>query len=320
MKNQNFKSTWASMILVFVIVMTVSGCQEPELEPAKPGLLVPLTVDQDPSLPQLSINGTLFHTETFGDPGDPMIVVLHGGPGGDYRSMLQCKTFADHGYFVVFYDQRGSGLSQRHRPNSFSLDVMIEDLRAIIQYHRQPEQKTFLLGLSWGAMLATAYIDRYPDNVSGAILAEPGGFTWKDTKDYISRTRNGKVTSEEVSDTFYPDQFLTGKEDQYAILDYKFALKTAHDNAKGNALGNPGPSPFWRYGTTVNYRLIEIAEDDPFDFTRSLDLFTTRVLFLYSELNRAYGLSHAQHVSSAYPNVELTDQRHWPRDDLFRME
>ena len=303
---QNFRSTFASLAMTFVFVLTMSGCQE-EFEPAKPGLLVPRTVDQDPTLPQLSINGTTLHAETYGDPSDPMIIVLHGGPGGDYRSMLNCKSFADQGYFVVFYDQRGSGLSQRHHRNTYNIDIMIDDLRAVIQHHRQPEQKTFLLGLSWGAMLATAYIDRYPDNISGAILAEPGGFTWKDTKEYLSRTRRAAVTSEEVSDVSYPDQFLTGKVDQYAILDYKFALTTSHDNAKGNVLGNAGPSPFWRYGATVNSSLMEIAEDDPFDFTQHLDMFITRVLFLYSELNRAYGPSHARLVSSAYPNVQLTE-------------
>ena len=30
-----------------------------------------------------------------------------------------------------------------------------------------------------------------------------------------------------------------------------------------------------------------------------------KVLFCYSERNQAYGLEHAQKVSSAYPNVDL---------------
>lgn len=306
MTMENFKTRFVSITLALFVVLTIPGCQEPELEPAKPGLLAPRTVDQDASLPQLSINGTTLHLETFGDHNNPMIVVLHGGPGGDYRSMLNCKEFADRGYFVIFYDQRGSGLSQRHPQDNYNIDLMIEDVGAIVQHHRHsPDQKVFLLGLSWGAMLATAYIDRYPSNIAGAILAEPGGFTWTDTRDYISRTRRGKLFSEEVNDAFYFDQILTGKEDEHEIVDYKFALTTAHDNAKGNALGNAGPSPFWRYGAAVQAGLFEIADQDGFDFTQNLDRYTTSVLFLYSELNTAYGLNHAQLVSSAYPNVQL---------------
>ncbi len=307
MTMENLKARLVSIALTFFVVWAISGCQDQELEPAKPGLLVPRTVDQDPSLSRLPINGTTLHAETFGDPNDPMIVVLHGGPGEDYRSMLKCKAFADHGYFVIFYDQRGSGLSQRHLKNIYSIELMIEDLGAIIQHHRKsPDQKVFLLGQSWGAMLATAYIDRYPTAIAGAILSEPGGFTWSETRDYVSRSQQGKILSEEVSDVFYVDQILTGKEDEHEILDYKFALNAAHDSAKGNAIGNTGRIPFWRYGAMVQKSLFETAEKDGFDFTRNLNRFTRSVLFLYSENNTTYGAAHAQLVSSAYPNVQLT--------------
>jgi proline iminopeptidase len=302
---RNFKSSLTS-IAFGLLALSFSACQEPDLEPDQPGLLVPQTVDQDPSLPQLSVNGTTLHAETFGNQNDPMLIILHGGPGGDYRSMLHCKQFSQHGYFLVFYDQRGSGLSQRHDANTYSIDVMIADLHAIIQHYRQSaDQKTFLLGLSWGAMLATAYIDRYPESIAGAILAEPGGFTWPETKEYISRTRESNLLSEESNDVFYFDQILTGKEDEHQILDYKMALTTVHDFADGNALGIAGPTPFWRFGAAVNSSLMEIAEEDGFDFTRNLGQFNPTVLFLYSELNRAYGFNHAQHVSSVYPNAQL---------------
>ncbi|MDX2247924.1 MAG: hypothetical protein SF052_14155 [Bacteroidia bacterium] len=46
--------------------------------PITPGLLVPRTVDEDPALPSLLINGTLLHVETFGTPTDPMILMIHG--------------------------------------------------------------------------------------------------------------------------------------------------------------------------------------------------------------------------------------------------
>ena len=304
---KNLSATVVSIGLSFLIGLTLSACQEPELAPSKPGLLVPRTVDQDASLPQLSVNSTTLHVETFGDPTNPLLVVLHGGPGGDYRSMLKAKAFASDGYYVIFYDQRGSGLSRRHPEDHFNMDVMIADLGAVIAHYRtSPEQKTFLVGLSWGAMLATAYIDQHPSDIAGAILAEPGGFTWEDAKDYLSRTRKWKPFQESVNDVFYPDQFFTGREDQHEILDYKFALTTAHDFAKGNALGNAGPAPFWRYGAVAQDGLFKIADKEGFDFTTHLYQYTNKILFLYSERNAAYGPHHAQLVSSAFPNAQLT--------------
>ena len=64
------------------------------------------TVVDDASLPQIKINGVPLHTETYGDPSNPVVIVLHGGPGGDYRSLLGAKSLADAS-FVVFYDQYG---------------------------------------------------------------------------------------------------------------------------------------------------------------------------------------------------------------------
>jgi proline iminopeptidase len=46
------------------------------------------TVAQDTSIPHIEIDGVTYHAETFGDPENPVVVTVHGGPGGDYRSIL----------------------------------------------------------------------------------------------------------------------------------------------------------------------------------------------------------------------------------------
>jgi proline iminopeptidase len=299
-----------NLFLVFVaatmVVVTFSSCDT--LEPDDPGLLVPLTVDEDTSLPSIFVNGTQLHSEAFGSPNDPMIVVLHGGPGGDYRSMLNCSRFSADGFFVVFYDQRGSGLSRRHNKEIYTTRLFIDDLDAVIKYYRQkPDQKVILMGQSWGAMLATGYVNDHPGEVRGVVLVEPGGFTWHDAEEYINRSRALEVFGESSNDYVYLDQILTGND--HNELDYKAALQSAADFSKGNRVGNPGPYPFWRKGAVCSSAAFEYARDHHFDFTTNLQQFTTKVLFLYSELNEAYGKAHAELVSSAYPNVQLTEIR-----------
>lgn len=270
------------------------------------GYLVPQTADQDPSVPSITINGAQLHAEAFGPADSALIVVLHGGPGSDYRHLLNCKAFADHGYRVVFYDQRGSGLSERFPKEAYSIQIMLDDLKAVIQhYQTSPTQQVFLLGHSWGAILAAAYIDTYPDAIDGVVLAEPGGLVWEDIADYVKRSRSVVITKELANDLLYSDQFITGKEDQHAILDYKYALLSAADGHPDNPTGDEGPVPFWRSGAVVNQALFEIGNDTKPDWTTHLDRFTTQVLFIYSENNRAYGLAHAQKVSAPWPNVEL---------------
>ncbi len=295
------------LVLLISMVMCItifSSCETNEL--SEPDLLVPLTVEDDQSLPAISVNNTLLHSETFGNPNDPMIVAIHGGPGSDYRALLNFKSFADDGYYVVFYDQRGSGLSQRHDADIYTVQIYIDDLEAVIDYYRQSaDQKIILMGHSWGAMLATAFVNDYPDRVSGLVLIEPGGFTWDDTYDYMERAFVFDAFGETINDQVYLDQFLTG--DDHNTLDYKMGLGTAGDFADGNKVGIEGPYPFWRYGAICNIASRKYVEDHPFDFTTNLNQYTTKVLFVYSELNEAYGVTHAELVSSAYPNVQLSE-------------
>src|SRR5438045_9700998 len=119
-------------------------------------------------------------------------------------------------------------------------------------------------------MLATAYVNAYPSAVNGVILSEPGGFTWDQTKDYVQKTKELRFFSEAANDIFYVDQFLTGNESNQAMPDYKMAIASAFDVKEGNALGNAGPYPFWRYGAVSQDALFTIAERDGFDWTTNL--------------------------------------------------
>ena len=137
------------------------------------------------------------------------------------------------------------------------------------------------------------------------MLAEPGGFTWEDIRTYTDKARKLKLFSEATNDAIYQDQFFTGNENDHALLDYKLSVSSSFTYAKGNAEGIEGSSPFWRNGAVVNYKLFEIGEKEGFNFQNNLSQFTTKILFLYSENNHAYGEGFAQKLSTAFPNVQL---------------
>ncbi|KAF2514575.1 alpha/beta hydrolase [Flavobacterium foetidum] len=298
--------------LLYTAVMAVSiffflGC-ETENDINKLGNLVPKTVEYDSSLPSIPINGTQLHAETFGNPNDPMVVFLHGGPGADYRNALNVKELADDGFYVVFYDQRGSGLSKRHDKKTYSIQLVLDDLTAVIAHYRtSPTQKIFLFGHSWGAMLATAYINSYPDKINGIILAEPGGINKKLLDEYGESSRKIELLSELTSNLFYIDQFLTGKENQHEILDYKMGISSSFSYAKGNDEGIEGPSPFWRMGAAVLNGFVDISENEGFDFTTNLMKYDTKVLFLFGEMNKSYGYSFARKEAMYFRNAQIEE-------------
>ena len=302
------KFTIKFLMAVFTALSFVS-CDEEQLI-TEPGKLVPLTVDEDPSLPSITVNGAMLHSEAFGHPDSTMIVCIHGGPGGDYRYMLNARDLANHGYRVVFYDQRGSGLSQRFSKKSYTdlglgaLDLMYDELSGVIAHYRtSPEQKVFLLGHSWGGIMATGYAGKHPNAIQAMVVCEPGGLIYDDILDYVERSRPFEILDESLNDATYLDQFITGKEDEHEILDYKFGLLASKNEITGES--NVEPGSVWRSGAIINEALLEIGDDYRPDFSENIDQFEVPVLFFYSEMNQAYPDSWAQQISGVYNAVDL---------------
>ncbi len=293
-------------MIVSIMLRGLIACRE-ELIIDDPGNLVPKTVDEDPTLPAITVNGTQLHAEAYGNPSGPIIVFLHGGPGADYRNALQVRQLAGDGYRVIFYDQRGAGLSKRHNRGLYSIDIMLEDLASVINYYRvAPAQKVFLFGHSWGAILAAAYINKYPDRVDGSVFAEPGGFTFDQLMEYIESSRKFKIFDESANDALYLDQFITGKKvNDHIRLDYKLGILSASSYTKDNPQGIEGVSPFWRQGAVSFNALFEFGKKDGFDVTANLGDFKKSVLFLKAELNNANPQTRAQQLASYFPNSQL---------------
>jgi proline iminopeptidase len=303
------KSIKTFALLALVAVSLLSCTKERMINEA--GNLVPKTVDQDRSLSSITINGAMLHSEAFGDPDKPIVVVIHGGPGGDYRDLLNCRDLANHGYRVVFYDQRGSGLSQRFPKKNYTdlgagaIDLMFDDLAAVIAHYRtKSTQKVFLIGYSWGAMLATGFAGKHTDAVQGLVLAEPGGLKWDDIEEFTKKIRAFNLWGEAFNDVAYLDQFMSGKEDQHEVLDYKFAMSAIKDEITGE--DNTAPASFWRYGAVVNAALFKIGKDHHPDLSAGINNFHVPVLFFYSEKNKAYTDQWAQKIAGAFNTVKLT--------------
>jgi proline iminopeptidase len=130
-------------------------------------------VTEDDTLPSQEIAGVRLHMAIEeGPPGAQTIVVLHGGAGGDFRSLLGLSALSET-HRVVFYDQRGAGLSERVPAERLTLDGYLEELDAIIAL-TSPDRAVVLIGHSWGAMLASAYLGTHPHQVDRAVLIEPG--------------------------------------------------------------------------------------------------------------------------------------------------
>lgn len=294
------------LLLFLVFAFSLASCLDPNAD----GNLVPRTVDDDPSLPRVELNGTVFHAETFGDPAAPAIVVLHGGPGDDYRQLLRLRQpvdgvrLEDH-HFLVFWDQRSTGLSRRHDPRDITEDAYDADLVAILD-HYAPGRPVVLLTKSWGGMYASMFIGRHPERVAGAILMESGPLTGALFEDVKRGLQDIDFGSEWLNDYAWGQYTITP--DGHARLDYLRMLGDLGGSQRKLHLSTTDKAPIWRVGAVANTTLMKEGMSHGkavWDFTKNLDHFTKPVLFEASAWNEVTGADFQRRQMTFYPNAQL---------------
>ena len=275
---------------------------------------VPATVAQDASLPHVSIDGVTFHAETFGDPANPVVVAVHGGPGGDYRSILPLQALSDQ-YFVVFYDQRGAGLSPRVDPEEITLPSAIGDLDSIVDHYGNGETVN-LVGHSWGAMLVSAYLGQHPEKVDHAALAEPGFLTTGFAEGWAEATRMRFTPGilYHFAKTKFESLHVRGPDD-HASDDYvghQMNMYQGSDHPQAGYRcegGGPKEGESWRYGARGADSLFQEAVDADGNFDISLvdgvERFANKVLLMASECNKVIGAEWQRRQMELFPNAEL---------------
>ncbi|WP_433779607.1 alpha/beta fold hydrolase [Flavobacterium anhuiense] len=96
-------------------------------------------------------------------------IFVHGGPGAWSKSFEEFGGNAlEDELTMCYYDQRGCGRSGSPADNNYSMDRMIDDIEEI-RTHLKTD-KIFVIGHSFGGILATKYAEKYPQHVKGLVL------------------------------------------------------------------------------------------------------------------------------------------------------
>jgi len=108
------------------------------------------------------------------DKSNPVVLFLHGGPGsieGPFAYKFQ-RDLEKH-FIVVNWDQRGAGKSYSRKipKESMNIEQFILDTHELIQFllHRFNQKKLYLVGHSWGSILGTLVVSRYPELIQAYV-------------------------------------------------------------------------------------------------------------------------------------------------------
>lgn len=100
---------------------------------------------------------------------NPVLLMLHGGPGVSYIPFGPCFEGWEADFTVVHWDQRGSGKtfgrSRRNREGPLTIGQMVQDGIEVCEHltQRLGQDKIVLFAHSWGSILGVRMANERPD-------------------------------------------------------------------------------------------------------------------------------------------------------------
>lgn len=193
---------------------------------------------------QVVINDVRLWYRVAGRAADtiPPVVFLHGGPGqGSYHFAALGGPYLERSLRMVYFDQRGSGKSERPWTGEYAMATLVEDIEGLRR--ELGVSQMVLIGHSFGATLALEYAAAYPTRVSGLVFVAGLWNVPLQGRYRCERTR-----------ALYPalaraaDSAATGRDDQ---CDWFWKLPGPQREAINNALMFPDSTVRLRLDSTV---------------------------------------------------------------------
>ena len=112
-------------------------------------------------------------TKRFGNNPKMKLLLLNGGPGATHEYFESFESFLPaEGIEFIYYDQLGCGNSENPNDTSlWDLARFVEEVEQVRKAHKLDKDNFYLLGHSWGGILAMEYALKYGDNLKGLVIS-----------------------------------------------------------------------------------------------------------------------------------------------------
>jgi pimeloyl-ACP methyl ester carboxylesterase len=124
-------------------------------------------------------DGVSLHVVAAGDPGDPLVILLHGFPEFWYEWNEYIEPLVSAGYRVLVPDQRGYNRSEKPDSiRSYRISKLSGDIRALIG--SEDHDSAHVVGHDWGGAVGWDLALRHPEIVDRlAIINAPHPVVFK---------------------------------------------------------------------------------------------------------------------------------------------
>jgi proline iminopeptidase len=172
------RNTFLQHTTVIVLLALLAACSPNKPQaPAKPTQFTPALFDtsslQTGGVKMISIDGKYkVWTKKVGQ-GDIKLLLLHGGPAMTHEYFECFESLAkDSNIEIYLYDQLGSYYSdQPNDDNLWVTERFVEEVEQVRQALGLNKENFYLLGHSWGGILAMEYALKYQQHLKGLIIS-----------------------------------------------------------------------------------------------------------------------------------------------------
>lgn len=112
-------------------------------------------------------------TKRTGHRRDVALLLLHGGPGATHEYFTCADSYLPAaGIEYHYYDQLGSGLSDApDEPSLWTIERFVDEVEQVRRGLGLGPENFFILGHSWGGVLAIEYALKYQHHLKGVIIS-----------------------------------------------------------------------------------------------------------------------------------------------------
>lgn len=171
------------------------------------------------------------------DSTKPIMLFVHGGPGGPEAVMMkEMNPGIEKDFVMVYWEQRGAGKSFHKNipPETMNLDQFVQDASELskILIHRYRREKIYIMGHSWGSLLGLLTAYRHPEHyyayfgvgqIASQYRGEYVSYQWAREQ---AQQRNDTLGIRELNNLKFPDSPATNKAwDDFLGVERNYVMK-----------------------------------------------------------------------------------------------
>ncbi|MEJ2585480.1 MAG: proline iminopeptidase-family hydrolase [Robiginitalea sp.] len=113
------------------------------------------------------------YTKRMGNNPSMRVLLLHGGPGGTHEEFLNFDGYLPNEEIeYIYYDQLDSYYSDKpNDPSLWTVEHFVEEVEQVRKALGLNRDNFYLLGQSWGGILAMEYALKYQEHLKGLIVS-----------------------------------------------------------------------------------------------------------------------------------------------------